>query len=129
MRDRAYRKQNEGFASRAGKPFASLTLLLAAISWIVIYSSILLIWDYNDNVKDSYMKQRTRHRDEYLSFESYLRRREEGRRMRRYQFNEYKPSEEARTQHVVPPSNSPDNVTNNEAVDSHEKEPIVSSIQ
>lgn len=95
MRDRAYRKgkQQEGFGGRAGRSMTSLTLLLGAISWIVMYSSVLLIWDYNDNVKNSYVKHRAKHREDYVSFDSYMRKREEQRRLRRAGFHEYEPKE------------------------------------
>lgn len=126
LRDREYRKQQRGFANRAGKPLASLTLLLSAISWIVIYSSALLMWEYNDNVKDSYTKNRTKHRDEYMAFDSYLHRREEARRARRAQFNEYKPSEEKKPiGDTNPVNNSKIPETTSEPVASNKEEPLV----
>jgi curved DNA-binding protein CbpA len=77
-RDREYRRKKhytETFGQR-GRPFVSLTLILSAVAWIVIYSSALLIWDYNDRVKHGLSKYKARSHDDYLAYQEYLKRKE-----------------------------------------------------
>lgn len=79
-RDRNYyrrRQEYERFAmGRAGKPIISLTLLFGAIAWIVIYSSVLLIWDTNDPATKRDIHRNRGYRD-YLAYQEQLRRRAE----------------------------------------------------
>jgi curved DNA-binding protein CbpA len=78
-RDREYqrRKQyNESFGQRANRPIVSITLILSAVAWIVIYSSALLIWDYNDKAKHGMARYKARSHDDYVAYQEYLKRKE-----------------------------------------------------
>lgn len=77
-RDREYRRQKhytETFGQR-GRPFISLTIILSAVAWIVIYSSALLIWDYNDKIKSGVSRFKAKSHDDYLAYQEYLKRKE-----------------------------------------------------
>lgn len=65
--DREFRKQrayNGSFGNRAGRPLINITIFLSAIAWVIIYSSAILMWDYNNQVKkaryeaENYYKKR-----------------------------------------------------------------------
>uniref|UniRef100_A0A6G1SII3 DnaJ dnj-10 n=1 Tax=Aceria tosichella TaxID=561515 RepID=A0A6G1SII3_9ACAR len=77
-RDREYRKNRhytETFGER-GRPVVSLTIILSAVAWIVIYSSALLIWDYNDKLKQGISRYKARSHDDYVAYQEYLKRKE-----------------------------------------------------
>lgn len=81
-KDQEYRRQQRyGYASST-RPLIHVTIFLSAIAWIVIYSGVLLIWDYNEQIKKGMFKFKPRSREEYLAYEEYLRRKESERLLR-----------------------------------------------
>ena len=78
-KDREYRKykeDTENFGRGLQKPIVSLTLILSAVAWIVIYSGALLIFDYNDKIKQGYARYRSRSHEDYLAYQEYLKSKE-----------------------------------------------------
>lgn len=77
-RDRDYYKRKAAYEKfskgRFGQPMISLTLLFSAIAWIVIYSSVLLVWDFNE---PTYKRDNHRNRGykDYLAYQEHLQRR------------------------------------------------------
>lgn len=79
-RERDYRRYKEkaaadNFAQR-GRPLISLTIILSAVSWIVIYSSALLIFDYNDGIKSGLIRYKSKSHEDYMAYQEYLKRKE-----------------------------------------------------
>lgn len=78
-RDRHYRQQREyarSFRNRKGSSLMNITIFVGALAWIVIYSSVLLIWDYNDNLRKGVGRFRSRSYEDYLAYHEYLKRKE-----------------------------------------------------
>lgn len=82
LRDREYqrrRQNNERFSSppgAAGRSLISVTIIFSAIAWIIIYSSVLLIFDIDHDSKKNMSAYRGRNYEDYLAYEEYLRRKE-----------------------------------------------------
>ena len=77
-REREYRRQqayNNSFGNRA-RPLVSLTIILSAMAWIVIYSCVLLIWDYNDAFKKGMSSYKAKTHQDYEAYQEYIRRKE-----------------------------------------------------
>lgn len=72
---RRHKDYTETFGQR-GRPIASLTIILSAVAWMVIYSSALFIWDYKDKVKRGMSSYRTNSHDDYLRYQEYLKKKE-----------------------------------------------------
>lgn len=79
MKDREYRRQKqsyESFANRGGRNLVSVTMVLSALAWIVIYSSVLLIWDYNDSQKKNVHLFTSRDNPNYIQYQQFLKKKE-----------------------------------------------------
>lgn len=79
-----------------GKPFnptlIRTTLFFSAVCWIIIYSGMQLIWDYNDNIRRS-MSGFSGNYEEYVAFEEALRRKEQHKLLRSRMVNNQKKKE------------------------------------
>ena len=79
-RHREYNQQASthggAFTRVSARPILSATLILSAIAWIVIYSSILLMWDYNDSIRKNLARHKLRDHLDYEAYEKYLQARE-----------------------------------------------------
>lgn len=85
-RDRSYERQRQEYdrfaMGKMGKPLISFTVIFGAIAWIVIYSSFLLIWDFNSHAKNPY-RHNSRGFEDYEAYKEYIeRKRTENQRQR-----------------------------------------------
>lgn len=80
QRDREYYKRKKDYErftmGKAGSSLTSLTIVMAAVAWIVIYSSILLIWDSNSSNKRTFETSRARSYSDYIAYKEFIRRKE-----------------------------------------------------
>lgn len=92
-RDREYRRQRDRYNAnyqQSGRGLINVTIILSAMAWIIIYSSVLLIWDYNDSAKKVMYDFRAPNPDSYSQYEDYLKRKEAARALRKETLNNSK---------------------------------------
>jgi len=68
-RDREYaRRAHDAIFHRRLRPVISMTMVLSAMAWIVIYSSLLLFWDYKDGVRRAIRLHQQQNYEEFMAY-------------------------------------------------------------
>lgn len=72
---RRYQQEQNPF-NKGGKSLISVTVIISALAWMVMYSGVLILWENNDRMKKEIFVNKSRNYEDYVAFKEYMARKE-----------------------------------------------------